>query len=152
MRDDVCFLRPSECNFQHSLPLRTKHLPGRSQRIWLLSCVAPTNNAGCVLPLEGVHKPVCSTDEATRIASLKGQIQAARNIEAEKFPEILRLTNEINLPEQVDSAKKKQKKRNPPWQQQEDSLLIEIAKKAERHVILISPYENSFHVLFCFLL
>ena len=113
MRDDVCFLRPSECNFQHSLPLRTKHLPGRSQGIWLLSCVAPTNNAGCVLPLEGVYKPVCSTDEATRIASLKGQIQAARNIEAEKFPEILRLTNEINLPEQVDSAKKKQKKRNP---------------------------------------
>ena len=109
MRDDVCFLRPSECNFQHSLPLRTKHLPGRSQRIWLLSCVVPTNNAGCVLPLEGVHKPVCSTDEATRIASLKGQIQAARNIEAEKFPEILRLTNEINLPEQVGSAKKKQK-------------------------------------------
>lgn len=60
-----------------------------------------------------LDKPVCSTDEATRIASLKGQIQAARNIEAEKFPEILRLTNEINLPEQVDSAKKKQKKRNP---------------------------------------
>ena len=43
-------------------------------------------------------------------------------------------------------------KEEPPWQQQEDSLLIEIAKKAERHVILISPYENSFHVLFCFLL
>lgn len=37
----------------------------------------------------------CSEEESKRILSLKGQIQAARNIEQGKFPEILRLTNQI---------------------------------------------------------
>lgn len=41
----------------------------------------------------------CSLEEAKQILSLKGQIQAARNIEAGKFPEILRLTNQIKTPD-----------------------------------------------------
>lgn len=57
-----------------------------------------------------LDKPICSVDEATRIASLKGQIQAARNIEAEKFPEILRLTNEIKLPNIENSVKRRKGK------------------------------------------
>ena len=40
----------------------------------------------------------CSEEATRRIRSLKGQIQAARNIEQEKFPEILRLTNQIGIP------------------------------------------------------
>lgn len=39
----------------------------------------------------------CSEEDAKQILSLKGQIQAARNIEQEKFPEILRLTNQIEI-------------------------------------------------------
>lgn len=58
-----------------------------------------------------LDKPACSVDEATRIASLKGQIQAARNIEAEKFPEILRLTNEIKLPNTENVVKRGWKKK-----------------------------------------
>ena len=56
------------------------------------------------------------------------------------------------MEEKDNEVTEETEKEEPPWQQQEDSLLIEIAKKAERHVILILPYENSFHVLFCFLL
>ena len=40
----------------------------------------------------------CSEETTKQILSLKGQIQAARNIEQEKFPEILRLTNQIGIP------------------------------------------------------
>jgi len=52
-----------------------------------------------------IDKPVCSIDEAKQILTLKGQIQAARRIEGEKFPEILRLTNEIKTPD-VDLSHK----------------------------------------------
>lgn len=41
----------------------------------------------------------CSLGEAKQILSLKGQIQAARNIEEGIFPEILRLTNQIETPD-----------------------------------------------------
>lgn len=41
----------------------------------------------------------CVAEGAKRVLSLKGQIQAARNIEPGKFPEIMRLTNEIRIPD-----------------------------------------------------
>lgn len=37
----------------------------------------------------------------------KGQIQAARNIETGKFPEIMRLTNEIRTPDIEVTSKQK---------------------------------------------
>ena len=48
-----------------------------------------------VKPLIGVE--TCSEKDARQILSLKGQIQAACNIEAGKFPEIRRLTNQIKV-------------------------------------------------------
>lgn len=45
-----------------------------------------------------VDSKTCSEEDAKQILSLKGQIQAARNIEAGKFPEISRLTAQINVP------------------------------------------------------
>lgn len=45
----------------------------------------------------------CSEEDAKQILSLKGQIQAARNIEEGKFPEIGRLTSQIKVPD-VQSA------------------------------------------------
>lgn len=49
----------------------------------------------------------CSVDEAKRLQSLKGQIQAARNIEEGKFPEILRLASQIRTPDIEHKTKKK---------------------------------------------
>lgn len=49
----------------------------------------------------------CSAEEAKSILSLKGQIQAARNIEEGKFPEILRLTSQIRVPDIKTTTKKK---------------------------------------------
>lgn len=55
-----------------------------------------------VKPLVGIE--VHSDEDVKRILSLKGQIQAARNIEEGKFPEIGRLTDQIKVPE-VDTKK-----------------------------------------------
>lgn len=44
-------------------------------------------------------KTICSAEEEKRLLSLKGQIQAARNIEEGKFPEILRISSQINISE-----------------------------------------------------
>lgn len=46
-----------------------------------------------------IGKSICTAEEAKEIQSLMGQIQAARNIEDGKFPEILRLTNQIKTPD-----------------------------------------------------
>lgn len=56
-----------------------------------------------------VNKPVCSVGEAKHVLSLRGQIQAARNIENGKFPEILRITNLINTPKTSVPEHKKTK-------------------------------------------
>lgn len=42
-----------------------------------------------------IDDTTCSAEKAKQVLSLKGQIQAARNIETGKFPEIMRLTNKI---------------------------------------------------------
>lgn len=55
----------------------------------------------------------CSIEEAKRVQSLKGQIQAARNIEKDKFPEILRLTKQIKTPDIEVIAKKKSYNHKP---------------------------------------
>lgn len=56
-------------------------------------------------------KPVCSAEEEKRLLSLKGQIQAARNIEEGKFPEILRISSQIKTSEQhLDSKKRVHRK------------------------------------------
>ena len=49
----------------------------------------------------------CSAEKAKQVLSLKGQIQAARNIETGKFPEIMRLTNEIRTPDIEVTSKRK---------------------------------------------
>ena len=60
-----------------------------------------------VKPLIGVE--TCSEEDARQILSLKGQIQAACNIEDGKFPEIRRLTNQIEVPDsQSVSTRKRQ--------------------------------------------
>ena len=60
-----------------------------------------------VKPLIGVE--TCSEEDARQILSLKGQIQAACNIEDGKFPEIRRLTNQIKVPDsQSVSTQKRQ--------------------------------------------
>ena len=60
-----------------------------------------------VKPLIGVE--TCSEEDARQILSLKGQIQAACNIEDGKFPEIRRLTNQIKVPDsQAVSTRKRQ--------------------------------------------
>lgn len=58
---------------------------------------------------DAIDKPVCSMDEMKRILSLRGQIQAVRNIEDGRFPEILRMTNLINTPEITAPEQKKAK-------------------------------------------
>lgn len=58
-----------------------------------------------VKPLIGTEN--CSEEDAKQILSLKGQIQAARNIEGGKFPEIGRLTNQIKIPERQADPKQK---------------------------------------------
>lgn len=60
-----------------------------------------------VKPLIGVE--TCSEEDARQILSLRGQIQAACNIEDGKFPEIRRLTNQIKVPDsQSVSTRKRQ--------------------------------------------
>lgn len=49
----------------------------------------------------------CNENEAQRLLSLRGQIQAARNIERDKFPEVLRIINEIKVPINTNSTQKK---------------------------------------------
>ena len=62
-------------------------------------------------PLVGPE--TCSEEDAKQILSLKGQIQAARNIEEGKFPEIGRLTNQIKVPDvQSASNQKRQIRRH----------------------------------------
>ena len=56
-------------------------------------------------PLVGTES--CSEENAKQILSFKGQIQAARNIEEGKFPEIGRLTNQIKMPESQTVSKRK---------------------------------------------
>ena len=56
-------------------------------------------------PLIGTE--ICSEETAKQILSLKGQIQAARNIEEGKFPEIGRLTNQIKVPDTRSASKQK---------------------------------------------
>lgn len=64
-----------------------------------------------VKPLIGVE--TCSEEDARQILSLKGQIQAACNIEDGKFPEIRRLTNQIKVPDsQSVSMRKRQHHRH----------------------------------------
>lgn len=50
-----------------------------------------------VKPLIGTE--TCSEEDAKQILSLKGQLQAARNIEEGKFPETGRLTSQIKTPD-----------------------------------------------------
>ena len=50
-----------------------------------------------VKPLIGTE--TCSEEDAKQILSLKGQLQAARNIEEGKFPEIGRLTSQVKTPD-----------------------------------------------------
>ena len=60
-----------------------------------------------VKPLIGTE--TCSEEDAKQILSLKGQLQAARNIEEGKFPDIGRLTNQIKVPDsQSVSTRKRQ--------------------------------------------
>ena len=47
------------------------------------------------------------SEDAKQILSLKGRIQAARNIEEGKFPEIGRLTNQIKIPESQTASRQK---------------------------------------------
>lgn len=56
-------------------------------------------------PLIGTE--TCSEKDTKQILSLKGQIQAARNIEQGKFPEIRRLTNQIRMPGAQSTSNKK---------------------------------------------
>ena len=64
-----------------------------------------------VKPLIGTE--ACSEEDAKQILSLKGQIQAACNIEEGKFPEIRRLTNQIKVPDvQSASNRKRQIRRH----------------------------------------
>lgn len=58
-----------------------------------------------VKPLIGVE--TCSEEDARQILSLKGQIQAACNIEDGKFPEIRRLTNQIKVPDSQSVSTRK---------------------------------------------
>lgn len=58
-----------------------------------------------VKPLVGTE--VHSDEDVKRILSLKGQIQAARNIEKGKFPEIRRLTDQIGVPVMDNGRKRK---------------------------------------------
>lgn len=62
-----------------------------------------------VKPLIGAE--ICSEDDAKRILSLKGQIQAARNIEEGKFPEIGRLTNQIKMSSSQRTSRQKNRVR-----------------------------------------
>ncbi|MBN3018219.1 RNA-directed DNA polymerase [Ruthenibacterium lactatiformans] len=48
-----------------------------------------------------------SEEDVKQILSLKGQIQAARNIEEGKFPEIRRLINQIRIPDNQTASKQK---------------------------------------------
>lgn len=63
------------------------------------------NTFQAVKPLTDVE--ICSEEDAKLILSLKGQIQAARNIEEGKFPEIGRLTNQIKVPDTQSTPNKK---------------------------------------------
>lgn len=54
-----------------------------------------------------IDTEACSEEDAKQILSLKGQIQAARNIEEGKFPEIRRLTNQIKVPDAQSASKQK---------------------------------------------
>lgn len=58
-----------------------------------------------IKPLIGAES--CSEDNEKQIRSLKGQIQAACNIEEGKFPEIRRLTNQIKISEKRDGPEQK---------------------------------------------
>lgn len=58
-----------------------------------------------VKPLIGTE--ICSEEDTKQILSLKGQIQAARNIEEWKFPEIRRLTNQIKVSDSQSTSKQK---------------------------------------------
>ena len=58
-----------------------------------------------VKPLIGAE--ICSEDDVKQILSLKGQIQAARNIEGSKFPEIGRLVNQIKVQDTQSASKRK---------------------------------------------
>lgn len=51
-----------------------------------------------------------SVEERKLLLKLKGQIQAARNIDETRFPEIGRITSQINLPIQKASEKQRTKK------------------------------------------
>lgn len=51
-------------------------------------------------------KTTCTADEAKRITTLNGQVQAARNIEQRKFPEILRIVQGMPKPASKAMAKK----------------------------------------------
>lgn len=62
-----------------------------------------------VKPLIGAE--TCSEEDAKRILSLKGQIQAARNIEEEKFPDIGRLTNQIKMSSSQSTSRRKNRVR-----------------------------------------
>jgi len=63
---------------------------------------------------------VTSVEEQRLLLKLKGQIQAARNIDETRFPEIGRITSQINLPPQKKSPRKNAKKSKiikiPPMQ------------------------------------
>ena len=63
------------------------------------------NNFQKIKPI--LKSEICSEQEAHDVLSLKGQIQAARNIESGKFPELGRLTNQIKTPEVRDCTKQK---------------------------------------------
>lgn len=54
-----------------------------------------------------INATTCSEEDAKQILSLKGQIQAARNIEEGKFPEIKRLTNQIKVPNKQSASTRK---------------------------------------------
>lgn len=79
------------------------------------------NTFQAVKPFIGAE--TCSEEEAKRILSLKGQIQAARNIEQGKFPEISRLTNQIKIPDRQPASKQK-------GQIHRNSRKIRISRKA----------------------
>lgn len=53
-----------------------------------------------------VGETECTSDEVKRIATLSGQVQAARNIEPEKFPEIFRIVHEMSKSTSKASVKK----------------------------------------------
>lgn len=58
-----------------------------------------------IKPFIGIE--TCSEEFVKQMLSLKGQIQVARNIEQEKFPEIFRLTSQIEIPSMEISQKQK---------------------------------------------